>query len=549
MKKQLKRLFAMMLALSMSLAILAGCGDTTNDTGGNQAGADQSQPDDSAAGGSTKNNEIYPLSCDKTFTVATASADVNDKYCAELWNKTTGVDVDWVTWDGEQTKLALSTGELPDAFRNGSGITKEMAYEYGSAGYFVNFADYLDYMPNFKAAMEKYPDALAMIQNEDGSIYSLPRLGTTATTHGVLFFRADMMREIGWEAPPATTEEFLQYIVECQEHFGANDPEFQAFNGYKYTFMNWTGDTMLSTFFFPSFGELMETKLTTTPDGKTVVFGASTEQYKHYLEFMNAVYTSGAFGKDIYTDDGTASRALTLANKVAISPFAAYLTGDNFESGTVDDLWVLEPLTSQYWDTKHYLPRRDYVWATNMISTSCEDIPTMCRWMDSFYATEDNPLDEEGNIWGVSFMWGIYGVDWTRDGDSYYFLDHEGYDSASTWLSNESTGETLGMYDLLMAEKSGTGLEAKARGTIENTYPYREYPGFNLSILSLSQDDLDIYNDAYADISTYVTEMTAKFITGEVSLDEWDTYVDTLYDMGLQDAIDVYQNALDNYEA
>lgn len=264
---------------------------------------------------------------------------------------------------------------------------------------------------------------------------------------------------------------------------------------------------------------------------------------------MNAVYTSGAFGKDIYTDDGTASRALTLANKVAITPFAAYLTADNFASGSIEDLWVLEPLTSQYWDSKHYLPRRDYVWATNMISTSCEDIPTMCRWMDSFYATEDNPLDEEGNIWGVSFMWGIYGVDWEKEGDSYYFLDHEGYDSASTWLSNASIGETLGMYDLLMAEKSGTGLEAKARGTIENLYPYREYPGFDLSILSLSQDDQDTYNEVWADISTYVKEMSAKFITGEDSLDEWDTYVNTLYDMGLQEAIDVYQNALDAYKS
>lgn len=560
MKKQLKRLFAMLLALSMSLSLLAGCGDTANNKNGNNdkpagtdqnqpAGTDQSQPDDSAPEESTKNSEIYPLACDKTFTVATVSADANDKYCAELWKTTTGVDINWVTWDGEQTKLALSTGEIPDAIRYGTGITKEMAYEYGSAGQFVNFADYLDYMPNFKAAIEKYPEALAMIQNEDGSIYSLPRLGTTATTHGVLFFRADMMREIGWEAPPATTEEFLQYIIECQEHFGASDPEFQAFNGYKHTFMNWTGDTSLATFFFPSFGELMETKMTTTPDGKTVVFGASTEQYKHYLEFMSAVYASGAFGKDIYTDDGTASRALTLANKVAISPFAAYLTGNNFASGTIEDLWVLEPLTSQYWDTKHYLPRRDYVWAVNMISTSCEDIPTMCRWMDSFYAAEDNPLNEEGNIWGVSFMWGIYGVDWVREGDSYYFMDHEGYDSASAWLSNESIGETLGMYDLLMAEKSGTGLEAKARGTIEKTYPYREYPGFNLSILSLSQDDQDTYNEVWADISTYVKEMAAKFITGEVSLDEWDTYVDTLYDMGLQKAIDVYQNALDAYKS
>ena len=553
MKKQLKRLFAMMLALSMSLALLAGCGDTANNTGGNnsnQSGTDQSQPDDSAAGGTTKNSEIYPLDCDKTFTVATRKEDMNEKYCSELWEETTGVDIDWVTWDAEQTKLALSTGELPDAFRYANGIDKDTAYEYGSAGYFVNFMDYIDYMPNFKAAMEKYPEALAMIQNEDGSVYSLPRLGTTATTHNAIYFRADMMREIGWEAPPATTDEFLQYIIECQEHFGADDPEFQAFNGYKSTYMGVGGETTIFGFFFPAFGELMECKMTTTPDGKTVVYGATTEQFKHTIEFMNDIYTSGAFGKDIYTEDGTAARALTLANKVAISPFASYLTGANFESGTIDDLLILEPLTSQYWDKQHFLAKKDYVWDSNLISTSCEDIPAMCRWMDSFYATEENPLNEEGTIWGVSYMWGEYGVDWTRDGDTYAILDHEGYDSASAWLGNEGTGETLGMYDLLMVEKSGTGLEAKARGTLENTYPYREYPGFNLSLLTLSQDDRDTYNDIYTDVNAYITEMSAKFITGEADIDaEWETFVDTLYDMGLQEAIDIYQNALDAYQA
>lgn len=161
MKKQLKRLFAMLLALSMSLALLAGCGDTANDPGGNgdKPGTDQSQPadpgqsqpDDSSSGESAKNSEIYPLDCDKTFTVATASVDANDKYCAELWKTTTGVDVNWVTWDGEQTKLALSTGELPDAIRYGTGITKEMAYEYGSAGQFVNYADYQNALDAYKS--------------------------------------------------------------------------------------------------------------------------------------------------------------------------------------------------------------------------------------------------------------------------------------------------------------------------------------------------------------------------------------------------------------
>lgn len=115
-----------------------------------------------------------------------------------------------------------------------------------------------------------------------------------------------MMEEIGWEEPPKTTEEFVDYIKAAQEHFGATDPDFVAFDGYKDTMMDWRGETGMAYYFFPAFGELVATNLTTTPDGKTVVLGAATEQYRHYLEFMNEVYESGAFSKNVYTEDGTA---------------------------------------------------------------------------------------------------------------------------------------------------------------------------------------------------------------------------------------------------
>ena len=44
--------------------------------------------------------------------------------------------------------------------------------------------------------------------------------------------------------------------------------------------------------------------------------------------------------------------------------------------------------------------------------------------------------------------------------------------------------------------------------------------------------------------------MNAAFLTGQIDIDtEWDTFIKTLYDMGLQDVIDVYQAALDRYNA
>jgi putative aldouronate transport system substrate-binding protein len=66
----------------------------------------------------------------------------------------------------------------------------------------------------------------------------------------------------------------------------------------------------------------------------------------------------------------------------------------------------------------------------------------------------------------------------------------------------------------------------------------------------LTDDELETYNDCWNEIQTKVVEMNAAFITGQADLEaDWDTYIDDLYAMGLQDVIDVYQAALDRYNA
>jgi putative aldouronate transport system substrate-binding protein len=50
-----------------------------------------------------------------------------------------------------------------------------------------------------------------------------------------------------------------------------------------------------------------------------------------------------------------------------------------------------------------------------------------------------------------------------------------------------------------------------------------------------------------ADISTYVKEMTAKFVSGKSSFDEWDAYVETLKKMKLDEYMSIYEAAYERY--
>ena len=54
--------------------------------------------------------------------------------------------------------------------------------------------------------------------------------------------------------------------------------------------------------------------------------------------------------------------------------------------------------------------------------------------------------------------------------------------------------------------------------------------------------------DDYATvINDYVTQETARFIAGERSLDEFDTYQNELKDLGVEEYINIYKDAYSNF--
>ena len=547
----MKKILALILALAMILS-LAACGKpaeqppvetqpATPDTQPVETEPEVQEPQ--------KNVDRYPLQSDKTFDVVSGSdifGDDGETVITQAMQKATGVDIDWSFMTAEQVQLALTGKDLPDAiFQYASLLDKATMYEYGQGGYFVNFMDYLDIMPNFSAVIEANPDALKVVQNEDGSVYCLPTLTVTSTGfNNLLYYRTDMMKAAGWEKAPATTDEFIQFVTDLQAHYGANDPEFIAVNAYAANRMGWSTKRIMS-YFFPAFGELLLTELTVDSQGN-VVLGAATEQYKHLLEFMNELWNSGAFNTNIYSQEATASQALAAGDHVAIVTDHNGHTPEGYAN-----MSVLAPLTSEYYTTQHWYKSPSCSWGRiNAISAQCEDIETMVKWFDAWYAPATDPLNAEGTLYAITPWLGEIGVDHALDEATgiYTELEHEGIEMGK-FLASESfqialySGYEGGLFPFSSAPTNGVGV--KGQGTINNLWPYAETP-FDLNSLVLTEDESDTYNDAWTDINAYIVETTAKFITGEADIAaEWDNYIAELESMGLQDVIDVYQAAYD----
>ena len=545
----MKKILALILALAMILGLAACGGDKTPVE--TEPAPVETQPVETepVVQEPEKNVDRYPLQSDKSFDVVSGSdifGDDGETIITQAMQKATGVDIDWSFMTAEQVQLALTGKDLPDAiFQYASLLDKATMYEYGQGGYFVNFMDYLDIMPNFSAVIEANPDALKVVQNEDGSVYCLPTLTVTSTGfNNLLYYRTDMMKAAGWEKAPATTDEFIQFVTDLQAHYGANDPEFIAVNAYAANRMGWSTKRIMS-YFFPAFGELLLTELTVDAQGN-VVLGAATEQYKHLLEFMNELWNSGAFNTNIYSQEATASQALAAGDHVAIVTDHNGHTSEGYAN-----MDVLAPLTSEYYTTQHWYKSPSCSWGRiNAISAQCEDIETMVKWFDAWYAPATDPLNEEGTLYAITPWLGEIGVDHAMDDATgiYTELAHEGIEMGK-FLASESfqislySGFDGGLFPYSSAPTNGVGV--KGQGTINNLWPYAETP-FDLNSLVLTEDESDTYNDAWTDINAYIVESTAKFITGEADIAaEWDNYVKALEQMGLQDVIDVYQAAYD----
>ena len=63
----------------------------------------------------------------------------------------------------------------------------------------------------------------------------------------------------------------------------------------------------------------------------------------------------------------------------------------------------------------------------------------------------------------------------------------------------------------------------------------------------MNVDESQEYTDLYADIETYQDENIVKFVVGDKSLDEFDDFVATLKQMGIERCVELEQAAYDRY--
>lgn len=535
-----KRGIALGLTGILAASLLMGCG--AGKSGGETA--DRTQEADTSYFNETGYPIVNePIELNVMVAVGPMSGDFNEMPVFKNLEEKTGIKINFeqvspTAW-AERKNLALASQDMPDIIIGGiGGMSDSEVNKYSSQGIIVELNDYLDkYAPNFNKLLKEKPDLDAVIRNPEGKIYGLPFYQELVSERipDNLFINKKWLDTLGLKMPE-TTEEFYEVL----KAFKTQDPNGNGIAdeiplSYRSN-QRLTGELSL----FGSFGVVDNDSHLMIEDGK-VLFSPAQEGYKEGISYMNRLYTEGLIDPEVFTQDQSQYIGKGQAEEEIVGSFIIF-NDENYVGmeRAYNDYEALLPLKGpdgyQLWNK--YATGYD----TNaFVITKNNKYPeASIRWADEFFTVETSMQAIQGEI-GVNLEY--------KDG-KYIIMDAPEGSSINEIRSKICPASYIfGM----MTKEMIDSIEYKEDMTrkLERCEKYDPYtPEEILPVLRLPQDKLERRANIFTDLTNYVAEMKAKWVTGEVSVDDtWDEYLKTLKGMGVEEYVQIYQEAYDAYKA
>ena len=545
--KKVKSLIALILSAMLTVGLLAGCGAKEEEKQSSSSKQEETQKEESQKSSEKEEEPVvegvtYPLEGNVTLKIATMSATIKEdnKEIYESFKKATGINVEIENVSKDQISLMISSGELPDIIVSYNNIFPAGIATAVADGTIVSLDPYLEkWAPDLYAFLESHDEVRKGSTIAGYGVITAPNIradGEWDTTAG-LTMRADWLKDLGLDVPE-TADEYYEALKAFKEKKGATAPLSTSLGNLK-LFVN--NGLITSAFNLASAGFYQK-------DGK-VHFGASEAEYKDVLAWLHKLYDEGLLDPDFQTIDGNTATA-NFTGGVSGANFGAVASGI---SGLLDamkekdpnfDVTAVGSLVAKKGD-KAALNRASspLVGRGMFLTSACENIEAAVKFMNFGYS-------EEGIKW---FNFGDEGVTYTMvDGKPIYTDLITKNPEGLTML------EALGKYTAV----TGNWGFLMDRGYNEQVYNLPQQMDaierwsdtdanlYMLPSMEIAKDNADEYATINADITTYVGEMFVKYITGEKSLDTFETeYLPTLEKMGLKRYIEIQQNALDAFDS
>lgn len=459
-----------------------------------------------------------------------------------LYEEMTNVKIIWdtVSADGfaERVNLVMASNNMPDAIIKGvPDVTKTSA-----DGSIIDLTALINnYSTGIKSLYEDYPAAREASFSPDGKIYAIPCINTLSpnlTGHRNLWINKVWLDNLGLDAPE-TLDEFVATLTAFRDMDANGNGD--AADEIPYV-VEYSGDrTPRSDVFMGSFGIVPNMGYYANGTqfihivGDAVEFIPTSDSYREVLKFMNLLWGEKLLDNAIYTQ--TSDVALSKFNSDISGCFG--LSSDDLWSECSSDYIPLAPVKVD--GIEPVIPLGSNHAGGAMVITKADQSPEITlRWIDYFYTDEGSRL-----IGGLSEM---------LDGITCQQLPDGTYEYSDDIL-NSSKGVSMAVGSMCPLPGGGFPYWRNENNSnfiysqkVRESVPayesyYQKTPSYAYPVFSI--EDSERVNDIRRDLDVYVGECQAKFITGELSFDKWDEYVETCKKMYSEEITDYFQTAYD----
>lgn len=575
MLKRKNKLTAMLLAGTMVLGMTACGGNAepskeasrSTESGAQKESSAENAPEKEEAAEKSEladyvNMDGYLPICEEPITITISGGNRNQDV---PWDETDqlnfirdsmGINIEGDGFDADTWKtqftLMLSDDSLPDLLVGVSTDLSEIN-KYGAEGYFLPLNEYLDYMPAFKAYLEKYPDYKAVITAPDGNIYGLSKYGYNPIGQVARnFMNKVWLDNVGMDVP-TTLDEFYEVLKAFKEKDanGNGDPndEIPMSNSWDTLRLIMHAFGLLTN--SPKYSPLVD------ENGK-VYLGQETENFKEFLKFMNKLYEEGLYDKDALVQTTDEFRAKCSEDKVGFYSCGSAPFVEGKTTIDKDQNWVyVEGLTSEFMNERTCVyDSAASTYARVAVSADTEYPEAICRLIDYLY-TDDGMILASCGVMGLNAEmtqtpWGEITVPVNPQPDKYtspeeYRWKHaiisEGlnvrsfFEGTSYNLITEMDEKELEDQELLDTYGWQVLVE-KGRRQLKSVDAF--------PVLSYTPEEVAERATLNTDVTIYIEQAIGQFITGELDVDaDWDTYLTNLKNAGSERLIAIEQAAYD----
>ena len=559
----MKKLIAMLLALVLAFGLVA--------CGGNEASGNDGDFEVPAE----KWDGTLPLVAEGEDNVITIAINTStnvldyDTNAYTLWlEEQTGVDIEFVQFAGKsgdvgtQLSLMMAGGEeLPDILMCGSAIDKISGEEYGADGYFIDLKPYFEnysyyfkeaFLEIFEGDTEVYDTIMKLAHDPSGEhIYAFPNIEEVPldTPNSHAWINQQWLDKLGLTAP-TTVEELYDVLVAFRDGDpnGNGKKDEIPLTGKITSYYNIEG-FIVNAFVYYNYKNHFN-----VTDGKVWV-PYNTDEYRQALIYLNKLVSEGLMSTLTWTQSTAELKTLINAENAqyTVGVIAGHADA-HFEQGH-DSIFTYVPLKplKGATDKGGYGPMDYHTNKYRTYITADCDNPVLAFKLLDFMSCGESYMRQRWGEYGVDWEWAEPGQPGNMGAEAKFVKLNPNFwaeqNNGSWHLVNSVASEEHWQYavdysdltnwDTVRATKLVEGYENYlAAGMPEEVY--------NFGIFT--PEEFDRLADFQGDLTEYIKTNRAEFATGIKDPNDdaqWQTYLDGLNSLHLDEWIEIAQNSYD----